>query len=97
MVVGLVSAADRSGPAGASEPVTDASAPTAEEDGFEVSADCAPLEVLARGFAATLANTVEGCAKAGAVREADADAIFRALSPLPPDFVSGMRREAVSP
>lgn len=72
------------------------SASKTEEAGFEASADCAPPDALARGFGARLALTVEGRAKPGGVRELAADAIFRALSTLPPDFVSGMWREAGS-
>lgn len=49
-----------SGPADPSEPVTDMSASPAEEAWFEASADCAPLDALAKGFGARLALVVEG-------------------------------------
>lgn len=60
IVIGLVSGTDRSGPAGSIAPVTDMSASKTEEAEFEASADCAPLDALARGFGARLAITVEG-------------------------------------
>lgn len=93
MVVGLVSGPTGAAPQAGSSPSQTRPRRRAKEAGFEASADCAPLDGLTRGFGATLAMTVEGCPKAGAVREPDA---FRTLSVLPPALVSGMRREAAS-